>query len=163
MKKQIKALALIPLIFLTGFVGCTFDKPAIDGKVVEENKTLNPQPTPAPTKTPYKDGTFTGKSPITKDGQEEAVVIIKDGKISAVTLKVLDTSGKEINYSMYTGQSIDNKFYPDINSYRMSFAKSIIENQTTNVPEIKEIPEISQNWKVAVDNALTLSKDSKNK
>lgn len=163
MKKQFKALILLPLIFLNGFIACTHNKSSIEGNIIEENKSLNPQPTPAPVKTPYKDGTFIGKSPITKNGQEEAVVTIKDGKISAVTLKVLDTSGKEINYSMYTGQNINNKYYPDINSYRISFAKSIIENQSTNVPEIKEIPEISQNWKVAVDNALTLSKESKNK
>ena len=163
MKKQFKVLILLPLIFLNSFVACTSDKASIEGKIIEDNKTLNPQPTPTPSKTPYKDGTFIGKSPITKDGQEEATVTIKDGKISVITLKVLDTSGKEINYSMYTGQNINNKYYPNINSYRMSFAKSIIENQNTNIPEIKEIPEISQNWKIAVENALTLSKESKNK
>ena len=163
MKKKLGLFTLIPLICLSSFIGCTYDKPSIEGKVIEENKSMNPQPTPAPAKTPYKDGTFTGKSSINKDGQEEAIVTIKNGKISAVTLKVLDTSGKEINYSMYTGETINNVYYPNINEYRTSFANSIIDNQSTNIPDIKEIPEISNNWKISVNNALTQSKQSKNK
>ena len=163
MKKKLGLFTLIPLICLSSFIGCSYDKPSIEGKIIEENKTMNPQPTPAPTKTTYKDGTFIGKSSITKDGQEEAIVTIKNGKISAITLKVLDKSGKEINYSMYTGKTIDDTYYPNINEYRITFAKSIIDNQSTNIPDIKEIPEISSNWKISVNNALTQSKQSKNK
>lgn len=163
MKKYFKLLALIPLIFLTLFAGCTYNQSSDHGKTIAENKITNPEPTPSTIRSPYKDGTFTGKSQITKRGQEEAIVLIKNGRISAVTLKVLDTSGKEINYSLYTGQTIDNTYYPNINQYKTDFAKSIIDKQSTNIPDIKEIPEISSNWKIATNDALTQSKQSKNK
>ncbi|MGL5067206.1 MAG: hypothetical protein ACRC6T_05155 [Sarcina sp.] len=163
MKKTIKLLVLVPLIFINTFIGCTSDVSSDLGKTVEENKSTNPQPTPSTSKSPYKDGTFTGKSSITKRGQEEAIVTIKNGRISAITLKVLDTSGKEINYSDYTGQTIDGIFYPNINQYRLNFSTSIVDKQNTNIPDIKEIPEISSNWKIAVNSALIQSKLSKNK
>ncbi|MGL4450327.1 MAG: hypothetical protein ACRCTZ_03930 [Sarcina sp.] len=163
MKNRFSLLALITLLCLNSFVGCTYNKSSNQEKSIQESKSGNPQPTPTTVKSPYKDGTFTGKSQITKNGQEEAMVTIKNGKISAITLKVLDTSGKEINYSIYTGQTIDNIYYPDIAKYRIDFAQSIINKQNTNIPDIKEIPEISNNWKIAINDALTQSKQSKNK
>ena len=163
MKKTLKILLIIPLIFISTFIGCTSNTTSDQGKTVEENKSTNPQPTPSTAKSPYKDGTFIGKSAITKRGQEEAVVTIKNGRISAITLKVLDTSGKEINYTQYTGQTTDGIFYPNINQYRLDFATSVIDKQNTNIPDIKEIPEISSNWKIAINSALTQSKSSKNK
>ncbi|WP_297522673.1 hypothetical protein [uncultured Clostridium sp.] len=164
MKKYFKLL-IIPLLFLTTFISCTHNKPKStdQAKTIEENKSTNPQPTPSISKSPYKDGTFIGKSQITKRGQEESIVTIKNGRISAITLKVLDISGKEINYTLYTGQTIDNTFYPNINKYRIDFANSILNKQSTNIPDIKEIPEISSNWKISINNALSESKISKNK
>lgn len=163
MKKQLKFIALISLISLNLFVGCTYNNSSNHGKAIEESKSANLQPTPSAVKSPYKNGTFTSKSQVTKRGQEEAVVTIKNGKISAITLKVLDTSGKEINYSLYTGQMINDTYYPNINQYRVDFAKAIINKQSTNIPDIKEIPEISSNWKTCVNDALTQAKQSKNK
>ncbi|MGL5822927.1 MAG: hypothetical protein ACRCYE_15090 [Sarcina sp.] len=166
MKTQIKILISILIITLSSFslISCTTkNEPQKGNKTVEENKNSNLQPVPSVPKSEYKNGTYTGKSQITNTGQEEAVVTIMDGKISDITLKVLDTSGKEIDYSKYIGKDINGTYYPNINYYRVSFADSIIQKQNTNIPNIPEIPEISTNWKIAVNAALTEAKISQNK
>lgn len=165
MKKQNKILVFFLIISLSSFslISCTTKNPPQEGKQIEDNKKNNPQPVPSTSKNEYKNGTYIGKSQITSTGQEEAVVTIMNGKISDIILKVLDTSGKEIDYSKYIGKDINGIYYPNINYYRISFADSIIQKQSTNIPNITEIPEISTNWKAAVNSALTEAKISQNK
>ncbi|MGL4740767.1 MAG: FMN-binding protein [Sarcina sp.] len=165
MKIQNKILIFFLILMLSSFslISCTTKNSPQEGKQIEDNKKSNPQPVPSTAKTEYKNGTYTGKSQITSTGQEEAVVTIMNGKISDITLKVLDTSGKEIDYSKYIGKDVDGTYYPNINYYRVSFADSIIQKQSTNVPNIPEIPDISANWKAAVNSALTEAKISQNK
>lgn len=106
----------------------------------------------------YKDGTYTAAGDPWQFGSEDATVVIKDGKISEVTLRRLDTNGKEVNYDDWQGQTVDSKTYPNLKQYRVDMAEAIIKNQGTDVEAISGATVSTNNWKVAVDRALEKAK-----
>lgn len=71
----------------------------------------------------YKDGTYTGKGDPWQYGSEEAIVEIKDSKITSIILKRLDKEGKEVNYEDWRGQEVGGKVYPNLKQYRMDMSK----------------------------------------
>lgn len=122
-----------------------------------------PQPKATPPKTAaakYKDGTYTGAGPKWSHGSEDATVVIKGGKITDITLRRLDTSGKEVNYNQWTGKKDPKtgQTYPNIKKDRIDMAKSMIKKQTYNVDTIAGATESTTNWKTAVKNALDKAK-----
>ena len=113
----------------------------------------------APTnKSAYKDGTYTAKGEPWQFGQEEAVVTIKNGKISDINLKRLDKAGKELNYNEWTGETKNGKVYPNLKQYRVDMAKRMIDKQSYDVDTISGATVSSKNWKVAVQKALEEAK-----
>ncbi|MGL4774334.1 MAG: FMN-binding protein [Clostridium sp.] len=108
--------------------------------------------------TGYKDGTYTAAADPWDFGSEDATVVIKDGKITEVTLRRLDKEGKEVNYDDWQGQTIDGKTYPNLKKDRIDMAQNIIKNQNTKVDTISGATTTTANWKVAVDRALEKSK-----
>lgn len=102
----------------------------------------------------FKDGTYDEKGDPWAQGQEEAIVIVKDGKISSVTLMRLDKSGKEVDYNMFDGKEHDGKVYPNLKEFRETMAKKIVEIQSSQVETISGATVTSGNWKVAVQKAL---------
>ncbi|MGL5152632.1 MAG: FMN-binding protein [Clostridium sp.] len=106
----------------------------------------------------YKDGTYTAASDPWDFGSEDATVIIKDGKISDITLRRFDKAGKEVNYDDWQGQTVDGKTYPNLKENRVVIAKNIINNQNTNVDTISGATVTTGNWKIAVDRALQKAK-----
>lgn len=106
----------------------------------------------------YKDGTYTASADPWQFGSEDATVVIKDGKITEVTLRRLDSNDKEVNYDDWQGQTVDGKTYPNLKQYRVDMAEAIINNQNTNVEAISGATVSTNNWKVAVDRALEKAK-----
>lgn len=106
----------------------------------------------------YKDGTYTAAADPWQFGSEDATVVIKDGKIAEVTLRRLDSEGKEVNYDDWQGQTIDGKVYPNLKQYRVDIAEAIIKNQNTSVDSISGATTSTNNWKIAVDRALEKAK-----
>jgi len=109
---------------------------------------------PSATATKYKDGSYDEKGDPWAQGQEEAILIIKDGKISSVTLMRLDKAGKEIDYSNFDGKVHDGKTYPNLKEFRETLAKKIIEIQSAQVDTISGATVSTGNWKVAAQRAL---------
>ncbi len=103
----------------------------------------------------YKDGTYTGSAPAWEYGSETAEVTIKNGKITSVILKRLDTSGKEVDYEQWTGKEINGTTYPNLKQYREDIARAIIDKQgTQGVDTISGANVTTQNWLTAVEMAL---------
>ncbi|GAA0724763.1 FMN-binding protein [Clostridium malenominatum] len=107
----------------------------------------------------YKDGTYTVKGEPWQFGQEEAVVIIKNDKITDINLKRLDKEGKELNYDDWTGQEKNGKIYPNLKQYRLDMAKKMIDKQSYDVDTISGATVSSKNWKLAVQKALDQAKN----
>lgn len=126
-----------------------------------KSKTSTQKPTAPKTPTiAYKDGTYTGAGSKWSKGSEDATVVIKGGKITNITLRRLDTSGKEIDYNKWTGQKDpkSGKVFPNLKKFRVDMAKRMIDKQTYNVDTIAGATESTKNWKIAVKNALEKAK-----
>ncbi|ADL69724.1 FMN-binding protein [Thermoanaerobacterium thermosaccharolyticum] len=147
--KKILSIILI-LIFVLSLVSC---------KTTTKSSTQKPKPQTTP-KTSYKDGTYTGAGPKWSKGSENATVVIKGGKITSITLRRLDNSGKEINYDKWTGKKDPQtgKVYPNLKKFRVDMANEMIKKQTYNVDTIAGATETTTNWKIAVKNALEKAK-----
>lgn len=126
--------------------------------------TTTPTPTTAtPTKTAlagqYKDGTYSAKGDPWENGQEEALVTVKNGKISDVTLKRLTKDGKkEVDYSLFDGKVHNGKTYPNLSEFRVAMAKKMVEKQSTQVDTIAGATTTTKNWMVAAQRALDQAK-----
>jgi major membrane immunogen (membrane-anchored lipoprotein) len=94
-----------------------------------------------------------------KDGQEEALVTVKNGKISDVTLKRLNKDGKtEVDYSLFDGKVHNGKTYPNLKEFRVTMAKKMVEKQSTQVETIAGATTSTKNWMVAAQRALDQAK-----
>lgn len=100
-------------------------------------------------KSTYKDGTYDIKNKSEKGGFEQAIVIIKDGKIENIELKRLDDNSKEINYDEWSGQGT-----PNIKQAKQDMQKSMVEKQSTEVDGTSGATSTSNGWKKAVSDAL---------
>lgn len=103
----------------------------------------------------YKDGTYDVKQKSTKPGYEEAVVIIKGGKIDNIELKRLDQNQKEINYNDWDGTK---NGYPNLKKYRVDLAQAMLAKQSPDVDAISGATASSDGWKAAVTSALAKAK-----
>jgi len=110
------------------------------------------------TKVEYKEGTYTGTGDKWQYGNEDATVVISDGKIKSINLRRLDLSGNEVNYDNYAGQEVDGKVYPNLKQYRLDLADKMIEKQTYDVDSISGATVSCENWKLAVKRALEKAK-----
>ncbi|MDF2987175.1 MAG: hypothetical protein K0R50_2685 [Eubacterium sp.] len=113
-----------------------------------------------PTKTVMKDGTYDAKGDPWENGEEEATVVIKDGKISQVTLKRLDKTGKEVDYNLFNGKVHDGKTYPNLKEFKETLAKKIVEKQSTQVDTISGATTSTKNWLTAVERAIAKAQSS---
>ncbi|MEG6567380.1 FMN-binding protein [Thermoanaerobacterium saccharolyticum] len=147
--RKIISIAIIATLALS-LVSC---------KTMTKPSTQKPKPQTTP-KVSYKDGTYTGAGPKWSEGSEDATVVIKNGKITSITLRRLDKSGKEINYDKWTGQKDPKtgKVYPNLKKFRVDMANEMIKKQTYNVDTIAGATETTTNWKIAVKNALEKAK-----
>lgn len=102
----------------------------------------------------YKDGEYRGEGNPWEYGAEDATVVIKDGKITDITLRRLDKEGNEVNYNDWTGEEKNGKTYPNLKQYRMDLAKEMVDKQTYEVDSISGATVSSDNWKMAVKRAL---------
>lgn len=100
-----------------------------------------------------KDGTYTAAGDKWNFGSEEATVIVKDNKIEAITLKRIDTEGKEIDYKAYNEMG-----GPDLETARNELSKAILTKQSYDVDTVTGATMSTTNWKVAVLRALEQSK-----
>lgn len=111
------------------------------------------------TKAKYKDGIYTAYGDKWQFGQESATVKIKNGKMINVVLHRLDTNGKEVNYSQWTGQKEANgSVKPNLKKYRSDMAKRMLANQTYLVNTISGATVSTGGWKIAVQRALDKAK-----
>ncbi|MDN5317577.1 MAG: hypothetical protein PWR08_1702 [Thermoanaerobacterium sp.] len=147
--RKIISIILIA-IFALSLVSC---------KSMTKTSTQKPKPQTTP-KVSYKDGTYTGAGPKWSEGSEDATVVIKNGKITSITLRRLDKNGKEINYDKWTGKKDPQtgKVYPNLKKFRVDVANEMIKKQTYNVDTIAGATETTTNWKIAVKNALEKAK-----
>ncbi|MDK2805475.1 FMN-binding protein [Thermoanaerobacterium thermosaccharolyticum] len=147
--RKIISIILIA-IFALSLVSC---------KSMTKTSTQKPKPQTTP-KVSYKDGTYTGAGPKWSEGSEDATVVIKNGKITSITLRRLDKNGKEINYDKWTGKKDPQtgKVYPNLKKFRVDMANEMIKKQTYNVDTIAGATETTTNWKIAVKNALEKAK-----
>ncbi len=123
--------------------------------------TATPTPGKAtPTKTVMKDGTYDAKGDPWENGQEAAKVVIKNGKISQVTLMRLDKTGKEVDYSLFDGKVHNGKTYPNLKEFKETLAKRIVEKQSTQVDTISGATVSTKNWLTAVERAIAKAQSS---
>ena len=107
----------------------------------------------------YKDGTFSAKGDPWENGQEEAMVTVKSGKISDVSLKRLTKDGKaEVDYSLFDGKVHDGKQYPNLKEFKETMAKKKVEKQTAQVDTIASATTTTKNWTIAAQRALDKAK-----
>lgn len=106
----------------------------------------------------YKDGTYTTKGDPWQFGQEQAIVSIKNDKISDIVLKRLNKDGTEVNYDDWAGQTVNDNVYPNLKQYRIDMAKRMIEKQSYEVDTISGATVSTKNWTIAVQRALNQAK-----
>lgn len=128
-----KCCVLLLIILSFNLIGCTTTK-----KV--ENK--------------WKDGTYTGEGDEWEYGSENSTVMIKDGRMTEITLRRLDKSWTEVDYEVWTGQEVDGKVYPNLKQYKEDMAQKMIDKQSTDVDSISGATISSDNWKLATQRAL---------
>ena len=107
---------------------------------------------------PYNDGLFVGIGDSYSEGNDDCTVTISDGRITDITLRHFDASGKEIDYDEWTGESINGVIKPNLRDYRADFIKEVLDNQTDNIKINNDIPVISNNWKLSLQRALDKAK-----
>ena len=105
-------------------------------------------------KNSYKEGIYTEEGDKWKYGNENATVIIKNGKVTGITLRKLDKIGKEVNYEKWVGEKVNGSINPNLNKYRIDIAHHMLEKQTYDVESISGATISSENWKRAVRKAL---------
>jgi major membrane immunogen (membrane-anchored lipoprotein) len=105
-------------------------------------------------KNSYKNGIYTEEGDKWKYGNENATVIINNGKVTGVTLRKLDKIGKEVDYEKWVGKKINGSINPNLNKYRIDIAQKMLEEQTYDVESISGATISSENWKRAVHRAL---------
>ncbi|WP_054749827.1 FMN-binding protein [Ruminiclostridium josui] len=107
----------------------------------------------------YKDGTYSAKGDPWENGQEEAIVTVKDGKITDVSLKRLTKDGKsEVDYSLFDGKVHDGKQYPNLKEFKETMAKNMVEKQSAQVDTIAGATTTTKNWSIAAQKALDKAK-----
>ncbi|MBU5592220.1 FMN-binding protein [Clostridium sp. MSJ-4] len=110
-------------------------------------------------KAQYKDGTYKAEGDKWQFGQEDATVEIKDDKITSITLRRLDTNGKEVDYDQWQGQKDETgKVHPNLKQFRLDMAKKMIDKQSTDVDTISGATVSTKNWKAATQRALDEAK-----
>lgn len=141
MKKSISIIYLMVLFSLTGCSLITDQLSQDHGneQIIKES---------------YKDGTYTEEGDKWKYGNENATIIINNGKIASIILRKLDNIGKEVNYDQWVGKSINGKINPNLNEYRIDLAQKMLEKQTYEVESISGATISSENWKRAVRKIL---------
>jgi major membrane immunogen (membrane-anchored lipoprotein) len=144
MKKLSTIILIIVNIF--AFVGCS-----AKGNATNNTSNITPN-SDAGKLTTAKSGTYDIKHKSTKDGYEEAVVTIKDGKFENIELKRLDKKEKEVDYNQWDGTKYG---YPNLKQYRLDLAKAMIDKRSANVDVITGATESSNGWKAAVDAAIS--------
>jgi uncharacterized protein with FMN-binding domain len=102
----------------------------------------------------YKNGIYTEEGDKWKYGNENATVIISNGKVTGITLRKLDKIGKEVNYEKWIGKKINGSIKPNLNKYRIDIAQKMLEKQAYDVDSISGATISSENWKRAVQRAL---------
>lgn len=76
-----------------------------------------------------------------------------------ITLKRLDTKGKEVNYKEWVGQKEANgSIKPNLNKFRIDMAKRMLAKQTYMVDTIASATVSTGGWKLAVQRALDKAK-----
>lgn len=135
--------------------------PSESSKTPSESSKTPSEKTPSESATKYKDGNYDEKGDPWAQGQEEAIIIIKDKKIINVTLMRLDQTGKEIDYTKFDGKEHEGKLYPNLKEIKESLAKKIIEIQSAQIDTISGATVSTGNWKVAVQKALDKAKEEK--
>ncbi|OGO78098.1 MAG: hypothetical protein A2Y23_12150 [Clostridiales bacterium GWB2_37_7] len=155
MKKIIVlAFALVLILSLTA---CAAPTPA--PAPTPEPAPTTPEPaTPGADNGALKDGTYEGKGDKWQYGDENATVVIAEGKIAQVTLRRLTTEGQEVDYEEWTGVEVGGKVQPNLKQFREDLAQAIIAKQSTEVDDIAGATVSSKNWKVAVERALEQAK-----
>ncbi|MFZ5987058.1 MAG: FMN-binding protein [Bacillota bacterium] len=160
MKKT--AYLLLALLITVSLVACAVQNQNIQPRAtVEPTPQATPQASPDGTPQPnvtYKDGTYQGIGDEWQYGQEDATVVILDGRISSVALRRLDKEGKEVDYNIFSGKEIEGRVYPNLKQYRLDIADRMIEKQSYNVDAISGATVSSENWKLAVKRALEAAK-----
>lgn len=107
----------------------------------------------------YKDGTYSGKGDPWENGQEEARVTVKDGKITDVSLKRLTKDGKsEVDYSLFDGKVHNGKQYPNLKEFKVTMEKKMVEKQSAKVDTIASATTTTKNWTIAAQRALDQAK-----
>ncbi len=107
----------------------------------------------------YKDGTYSAKGDPWENGQEEAMVTVKDGKISDVSLKRLTKDGKaEVDYSLFDGKVHNGKQYPNLKQFKETMAKNMVQKQSAQVDTIASATTTTKNWTIAAQRALDKAK-----
>jgi uncharacterized protein with FMN-binding domain len=152
---------IICALMITTLLGCsTTTKPKVSQGTAQSTTTGAVTNKGTHTTTAkYKDGSYTAFSDKWAKGQESAVVKIRGGKMIYVTLKRLDTKGKEINYKIWTGKKQANGVtYPNLNKFRVDMAKKMLANQTYMVDTIAGATVTTGGWKLAVQRALDKAK-----
>ncbi len=107
----------------------------------------------------YKDGTYSAKGDAWENGQEEAMVTVKNGKISDVSLKRLTKDGKaEVDYSLFDGKVHNGKQYPNLKEFKETMAKNMVQKQSAQVDTIASATTTTKNWTIAAQRALDKAK-----
>jgi uncharacterized protein with FMN-binding domain len=97
----------------------------------------------------YKDGIYDSKTKNKKNGYDEAIVTIKEGKIQDIELKRLDDKSQEVNYDFFDGAQA-----PNLKKYRQDLSKAMLEKQSPNVDAISGATLSSTGWKQSAADAL---------
>ncbi|SFD47508.1 hypothetical protein [Clostridium uliginosum] len=106
----------------------------------------------------YKDGIYIGTGDTYLNGSDDATITIDEGKIVDLTLRHLDKNKTEVNYKEWSGEEVNGITNPNLRKYRGDFIKKVLEQQNSEINIIDEIPEISTNWRLAVNRALEKAK-----
>ena len=136
MKKLI--MLILALVLVASLVACSSDS----------------QPADSQKEVTYKDGEYTAQGPMGQNGYEDAIVVIKDGKIAEVTLRRLDAEGNEVDYDIFVGEEIEGRLYPNLKEYRFTMADQMVEKQTHDVDVISGATRSAENWIASVKEAL---------
>lgn len=137
-----RALVLILALLIFSFSACA-------------TQPRKPVPTPLTKDIDHgalKDGTYTGTGDNWKYGNEEATVVVAEGKMAQVTLKKFTAEGQEVNYEEWAGVGSERR--PNLKQFRKELAKRIIVKQSTTVDDIAGATISSKNWKISVERAL---------
>lgn len=98
----------------------------------------------------YKNGTYTGYGNKTSYGNQCATVTLSGGRITSISLATVDKNGKNMN---------DNTINKSAGIIKNDLVTAMLQSQTYNVSTTTSGGDnIAQNWKLAVQRALTEAK-----